>query len=110
MGAGISSQVIFHQSPKDKIKVELLRTSDCLLYTPSGEHFGIVPIEAMYNELPVIAVNDGGPLETVVDGKTGFLRKPDPKEFAEAMKNDLGKNGRRRVLNCFSFNSFANPM
>jgi len=118
--AGISSQVIFHQSPKDKIKVELLRTSDCLLYTPSGEHFGIVPIEAMYNELPVIAVNDGGPLETVVDGKTGFLRKPDPKEFADAMKivvdggkqlkNDLGKNGRRRVLNCFSFNSFANKL
>ena len=73
--AGISSQVEFLQSPSDQTKVELLQTSDCLLYTPSGEHFGIVPVEAMYNELPVIAVNDGGPLETVVDGETGFLKR-----------------------------------
>jgi alpha-1,3/alpha-1,6-mannosyltransferase len=37
----------------------------------------------MYSELPVIAVNDGGPTETVVDGLTGFLCKPDPESFAE---------------------------
>jgi len=118
--AGIGSQVEFLQSPSDQTKVELLQTSDCLLYTPSGEHFGIVPIEAMYNELPVIAVNDGGPMETVVDGETGFLKRPDPVEFAEAMnliveggselKNELGKNGRRRVLNNFAFNAFANKL
>ena len=73
--AEIGSQVEFLQSPSDQTKVELLKNSDCLLYTPSGEHFGIVPIEAMYNELPVIAVNDGGPMETVVDGETGFLKR-----------------------------------
>ena len=73
--AGIGSQVEFLQSPSDQTKVELLKNSDCLLYTPSGEHFGIVPIEAMYNKLPVIAVNDGGPMETVVDGETGFLKR-----------------------------------
>jgi glycosyltransferase involved in cell wall biosynthesis len=32
-----------------------------VLYTPEREHFGIVPIEAMYNEAPVIACNSGGP-------------------------------------------------
>ena len=118
--AGISSKVKFLKSPDDVTKVELLRTSDCLLYTPSKEHFGIVPIEAMYNKLPVIAVNDGGPLETVVDGetdRTGYLIKPDPEEFSAAMqiivdggsdlKNELGENGRNRVLKCFSFNTFA---
>ena len=41
-------------------------------------------------------------------------------EFAEAMnliveggselKNELGKNGRRRVLNNFAFNAFANKL
>ena len=40
--------------------------------------------------------------------------------FAEAMKlivdggselkTELGKNGRRRVLNCFAFNAFANKL
>lgn len=44
-----------------------------LLYTPSGEHFGIVPCEAMLSGAPVVAVNDGGPVETVKDGETGFL-------------------------------------
>ena len=46
--------------------------------------------------------------------------RPDPVEFAEAMnliveggselKNELGKNGRRRVLNNFAFNAFANKL
>ena len=44
-----------------------------LLYTPSGEHFGIVPLEAMHCRLPVVAVNDAGPKESVADGITGFL-------------------------------------
>lgn len=37
--------------------------SNCLavLYTPEREHFGIVPVEAMYNQVPVIACNSGGP-------------------------------------------------
>ena len=40
--------VVFLQSPSDSEKTRLLHTSHVLLYTPSGEHFGIVPLEAMY--------------------------------------------------------------
>ena len=83
---GVSSKVEFLKSPSDEEKVKLLLTSNCLMYTPSGEHFGIVPIEAMYHELPVIAVNDGGPTETVVHGETGFLCPPKSEEFAEALR------------------------
>jgi hypothetical protein len=56
-----------------------------------GEHFGIVPIEAMFCGLPVVAVNDGGPTETVVDGSTGFLCKPEPESFAEVKNGDCFK-------------------
>jgi alpha-1,3/alpha-1,6-mannosyltransferase len=56
-----------------------------LLYTPHNEHFGIVPIESMYLECPVIAVNAGGPMETVVDECTGFLCEQSAVSFAEAM-------------------------
>lgn len=118
--AGISSRVEFLKSPSDQEKVDLLQTSDCLVYTPSGEHFGIVPIEAMYHQLPVIAVNDGGPTETVVDGQTGFLRPPKSDEFAQALadlleggpslKSMLGSNGKTRVLQNFSFNAFADKL
>lgn len=47
--------------------------SIALLYTPANEHFGIVPIESMYLECPVIAISSGGPKETVSDGITGYL-------------------------------------
>jgi hypothetical protein len=56
-----------------------------VVYTPENEHFGLVPIEAMYSRRPVIAVSSGGPLETVVDGSTGFLVAPEPEAFAGAM-------------------------
>lgn len=52
---------------------QLLRHSQCLLYTPENEHFGIVPVEAMYCNTPVIACNSGGPMESVKHGVTGFL-------------------------------------
>lgn len=45
----------------DEEKVSLLRNSRAVLYTPHNEHFGIVPVEAMYLGTPVIAVNSGGP-------------------------------------------------
>lgn len=112
--------VTFLKSPSDVEKLRLLKTSFALLYTPSGEHFGIVPIEAMYCQLPVVAVNDGGPTETVHDGVTGYLCKPEPESFAQAMKTlidggedlkiKLGGNGRNRVLKHFSFNIFASQL
>ncbi|KND00720.1 uncharacterized protein SPPG_03836 [Spizellomyces punctatus DAOM BR117] len=105
------AQVVFIPSFNDEQRTFLLARSLCLLYTPSEEHFGIVPVEAMYAGLPVIAVNNGGPTETVVDSVTGFLRNPDPTEFADAIaklatgvvrKEDLGSKGKTLVEEKFS--------
>ncbi|MDB5178986.1 MAG: hypothetical protein JWN01_929 [Patescibacteria group bacterium] len=40
---------------------------------PPEEDFGLVPIEALAAGTPVIAYNQGGALEYVIDGKTGVL-------------------------------------
>ncbi|OAX83001.1 hypothetical protein ACJ72_02646 [Emergomyces africanus] len=69
-----SIEVLFLLSVPSAFKQTLLSAATLLVYTPSYEHFGIVPVEAMHAGLPVLAVNNGGPLETIVDGKTGWLK------------------------------------
>lgn len=61
----VKQQCTLLRSPGDKFKLWLFKRCDALVYTPSNEHFGITPIEAMYMKKPVIACNSGGPTETV---------------------------------------------
>jgi len=114
----ISSHVSFLCNVSAAEKQSLLLKSTCLLYTPDNEHFGIVPVEAMHARCPVIAVNSGGPCETVVNGVTGFLQPATATDFADAMRKFVGDDGNQlrrrlgeagnlRVQQCFSFNSFT---
>ncbi|KAF6205051.1 hypothetical protein GE061_019218 [Apolygus lucorum] len=116
---GLQGKVQFFKSPSDAEKTNLLRLSDCLVYTPPNEHFGIVPLEAMYVGKPVVACNSGGPTETVVHEKTGFLCDLDPEDFAKAMLriyNDsslrlsMGAAGKKRFNENFSFKSFSQKL
>ncbi len=49
----------------DRQRALLLAACRAVLYTPQHEHFGIVPLEAMAARRPVVAVNSGGPVESV---------------------------------------------
>eukprot|EP01034_Spumella_vulgaris_P033406 gene33406-41221_t len=79
---GVSVDIVFRVSISSDERTALLLRASGLLYTPDCEHFGIVPLEAMYLSTPVIAVNSGGPRETVLDGKTGYLCEQNAREFA----------------------------
>jgi len=117
---GSDPSVIFMTNATAEEKINFLRISDALLYTPSGEHFGIVPVEAMYVGLPVIAINDSaGPTESVKNKETGFLCESDEVSFAEAivklihdtkLRNLMKDAGRKRVSEKFSFESFADQL
>ncbi len=111
----LKDKISFMRSISDKQKVQLLRKAFCLIYTPTNEHFGIVPVEAMYCEKPVLATNTGGPLETVAHEKTGYLASADPEEFANFMfklienisiQKKFSQAARIRVIEKFSFLSF----
>lgn len=115
----LQDHITFLRSFSDSEKRTLLQHSTCLLYTPDKEHFGIVPIEAMYMKCPVIAVKSGGPLETVSDGETGFLCQQDKADFAKAMlafiqdpelSEKMGEAGKQRVLEKFSFETFTEQL
>jgi len=59
--------------------------ASALIFPSLNEDWGIVPLEAMAFGKPVLAVNRGGPTESVVDGETGFLLDPTPEAFAAKM-------------------------
>lgn len=106
--------VLFLLSIPGDLKARLLHTAGLLIYTPTNEHFGIVPLEAMLARVPVLATNTGGPLETIYDGRTGWLRDPKKVEqWTDVMRKPLipssadvlktmGQRGRERVLAEFS--------
>lgn len=80
------------------------------------EHFGIVPLEAMAAQKPVIGCNSGGPVETIKNGVTGYLCNPTPRDFALAMAKFLedpqmaermGIEARRHVTESFSTEIFG---
>ncbi|KAI0484308.1 glycosyltransferase family 4 protein [Xylariaceae sp. FL0804] len=68
--------VVFLHNVTHVLKALLLGGARLLAYTPAREHFGIVPLEAMLAGVPVLAADTGGPVETVVEGDTGWLRDP----------------------------------
>jgi L-malate glycosyltransferase len=55
---------------------ELLPLADVFLLPSSSESFGLVALEAMSAEVPVVASHIGGLPEVVDHGKTGFLHDP----------------------------------
>jgi len=71
----------------------------------------------MYMGKPVIAVDSGGPRETVVDEVTGYLCPSIDSHFAAAMARivkepklaeNMGSSGKARFIENFSFEAFSN--
>ncbi|OGF64629.1 MAG: N-acetyl-alpha-D-glucosaminyl L-malate synthase BshA [Candidatus Fischerbacteria bacterium RBG_13_37_8] len=94
--------------------IELLQSSDILLLPSELESFGLVALEAMSCETPVVSTNVGGLPEVIVHDETGYLTKVgDIKNMAEyclkiltnpSLKTTLGKNARLRAQNLFDTN------
>ncbi len=76
------------QSPSDIELRDLIRGAIATIYIPVDEDFGMSPVESMACGTPVVAVNDGGLKESIIDGKTGILINPAclPIHIIEAVK------------------------
>jgi glycogen synthase len=104
----------------------LLREEQCIeLYTNASvfvcpsvyEPFGIINLEAMACETPVVASRVGGIKEVVIDRETGLLVPPaDPRALADAINTllrdrkiakQMGRAGRARIEKHFSWDSIA---
>lgn len=75
----------FIQSPDDATLHRLLGEAQALLF-PGIEDFGILPVEAMAQGTPVIAIKKGGALDYIEEGKTGlFFSEQTVSSLQEAM-------------------------
>jgi glycosyltransferase involved in cell wall biosynthesis len=69
------------------------------------EYFGYIPVESMASGTPVIAFKySGGPSETIVDGKTGWLVSNEMEFYETAIKvvenyysEDINKSCKERA-------------
>lgn len=112
----LQQYVTLKKNITDAERRELMLEALAVVYTPSNEHFGIVPLEAMQLGVAVLATNSGGPKETIVNNKTGLLREATTEDFADGMlqlaenPNEavaMGQAGKRRVASLFSERAFA---
>lgn len=113
--------VLFLPSVPGPTKTALLAAARLLVYTPAAEHFGIVPLEAMRARVPVLAATTGGPVESVQDGVTGWLRDTADTPawtdvmvgalaMSDAQARRMGDAGAKRVQQEFGRDAMAKLM
>ncbi len=117
--AGGREDIRFLESPTDAALLRLYQRSHAVVFPPRCEDWGLVPLEAMACGKVVLAVDRGGPRESIVNGETGFLRLDDPDAFAQAMASlaamrpaQLDRMGARSRVRAgtFSWDAFASRM
>ncbi len=61
-------------------------SADVFIFPSPSETFGQVVQEAMASGLPAVVINQGGVVDLVQDGETGYICEPDARSFAEAVR------------------------
>ncbi len=109
------AQIEFVISPDDQAMHQLYQNAWGVLNTSLNEDWGLTIIEGMAFGKPVIAVNQGGPTESILHEETGFLCEPEAQSFAERMEHlasdpgralHMGKLGRQRAAQ-YDWHAFA---
>ncbi len=73
---GIRDNIVFLEDTfSQEFMAEIINACDIYAAPSRIEGFGMIQVEAMACGKPVISINAGGPAETIIHNKTGFLAK-----------------------------------
>jgi len=89
-----------------------------VLFCAINEDFGLIPLEAMASEKPIISIREGGPMYTIVDTVTGYLVTSSSamaawmSELAERpdLVESIGYAGRKHVEQNYTWKGFLDQM
>ncbi len=106
---GIESKVLF-LGKRDNIE-ELIGAADLLLLPSDNESFGLVALEAMACEVPVVVSNVGGLPEVITEGREGYLVEAHNVDAMaqrsleilsdDSLRHEMGKRGRETAKDRF---------
>lgn len=112
LAKGFNISIIRNASEKELLKLY----SECtaVLSAAMNEDYGYVPLEAMASSKPIISVNEGGPRETIINNKTGFLVNSEEEMAAKMsfiaehsnMAEKMGREGRKHIIKDYSWSAF----
>lgn len=116
----LEKQIFFGGYVENKKIPSLLNQMDVFMLGSESESFGVVAVEAMACELPIVATSVSGFREVIEDGKTGFLVPVGDYEamagkmlllYGDAeLRRSMGKAGRKRVKELYDWEKNVDEM
>jgi glycosyltransferase involved in cell wall biosynthesis len=95
----------------------IMKSADIFVLPAPAEPFGLVVVEAMLARLPVVAINNGGPAEIMINEQTGFLvSRGDVNAMGKAIttllenptiRQSMGINGQQRAESVYSSSTMS---
>lgn len=88
----LSVKISIRKGISNKELRELYRSAAAVLCCQRREPYGLVPLEAMACGTPVVAVSEGGFLDNIVHGETGYLFDGTPEQGALVLSGVIAGN------------------
>ncbi len=107
LGPAICDRIHFFGVITEELRGQLYENCDFVVFPSRYESFGLVPLEAMVYQKPVIAAAAGAIPEVVIDGESGLLFEPDNEQDLarkimllindEPLRKKLAQGAKQRV-------------
>ena len=95
---GLEKRIDLRGSLDHKSTLEVLSGLDLLLMTPRWEGLPLLPLEAMFLEVPVVSTSVGGIPEIITDGQNGLLANESASQLAKQVTQVLDDNDFHRQI------------